>query len=317
MTATLTELRAEHQASFIGPELQRLLERVATATLRTYPPSYTPAGVWTAESIADVLHDWALARLIERRDLTKLLAGASSVAALRAGLTTSLRQYITNQQERTSATNLYERTGKLLRSSPEFQRVGSAPKAHEQLWTLAAAPQTAPCTLGLRERTIVAFELTDQDLGVVTYKSTKRSSPILRAPALKRFVIHLLDHLGPLTPADIMQIMRRRFGLVDPETVELDEGIERRGYSVHDQISQQQIVSSVVARLGGDRARLLSALGEHANLKAAAMAAGTEEMHVQRAYAEMEEMVITQTDEPDQVDHICGLIIESLFGDSE
>ena len=317
MTATLSELRAEHEATLIGPELQGLLERVATATLHAYPPSYTPAGVWTPESIGDVLHDWALERLIERKDLTKLLAGASSVDSLRAGLSTSLRQYITNKQERTSATNLYERTGKLLRTDPDFQRVGAAPKLHEQLWTLAGQPQTAPCTVGLREKTVIAFELTDEELAVVVYKSTKKSSPILRAPALKQFVTHLLDSLGALTPADIMEIMRRRFGLVDPETIELDEDIERNGYSVHDQVAQQQIVSSVVSRLGDERVRLLSAVGEHVDLRAAAKAAGTDELQVHQAYADMEAMVLTETDEPDQVKHICGLIIESLLGDSE
>lgn len=317
MTATLEQLRAEHQASFIGPELQNLLERVAYATLRTYPPSYSPAGVWNEESIADMLHDWALGRLIERKDLTKLLAGASSITSLRAGLTTSLRQYATNRQERTSATNLYERMGKMLRADADFEKVGSAPKAHEQLWTLAADPTTGPSTLDLHGRLVIASELTDEDLEIVTYQSTKKSSPIVRAPALKRFVVHLLTKTGALTPADIMEVMRRRFALVDPESVELDENIARNGYPVDDQVSQQVIVRSVVARLGCERVKLLAALAEHADLAAAANAVGNEELAIREAYADMEAMVIAETAEPAQVQHMCGLILESLFGDSE
>ena len=317
MTVTLEDLRSEHQASFIGPELQYLMERVATATLRTYPPSYSPAGAWTPEAIADMLHDWALERLIARKDLTRLLAGASSIGALRAGLTTSLRQYVINRQERTSATNLYERMGKMLRTDKDFMKIGSSSKAHEQMWAPAGAQDVGPCTVDLRGRMRVAYELTDEDLAVVTYKSTKKSSPILRAPELKRFVVHLLSSLGALTPTDIMEIIRRRFALVDPKTVELHEEIERNGYSLHSEATQPEIVRSVVSRLGKERVRLLGALHEHEDLAAAAKATGISTMRLHEAYADMESMVITQTDEPDQVNHICGLIIESLFGESE
>ena len=50
MSATLQQLREEHQREFIGAELAALLTRIATATARTYPSSYTPAGVWNEDS---------------------------------------------------------------------------------------------------------------------------------------------------------------------------------------------------------------------------------------------------------------------------
>lgn len=318
MTVTLEQLRAEHERDFIGPELKRLLERVASATARTYPPSYSDAGVWNEESIDDALQGWATDRLIGRRDLTKLLAGTGSVASLRAGLTRSFEQYLTNRRARSSATNLYQRTVKMLRSDADFRPVGDAPKAHEQLWTLASHPHEGPATTDLRTRLQVASQLSDEDLKVVKYGPfSLKSSPILRAPSLKRFLAHLLAGVGPLTPADIMEVMRRRFALVEPESVELAEDIEPSEPTVHDQATQRVIAQSIAARLGAERARLVAALAKHEDFAAAAKAAGTDEPSVRRAYANMLAMVTADAVEPDETEHICGLILKTLFGDSE
>jgi hypothetical protein len=318
MTVTLRQLRAEHERDFIGPDLKRLLERVAVATARTYPPTYSRAGVWNEDSIADALQGWTLDRLIGRRDLTKLLAGAQSMPSLRAGLTRSFAQYLTNERERSSSTNLYQRTVKMLRRDIDFARVGNSPKAHEQLWTLASNPQDGPSTTDLRARLRVAAELSDEDLDVVRYGPfSLKSSPILRQPALKRFLVHLLAGVGALTPADIMEVMRRRFALVDPQPVELAEDFVTHEPTVHDRATQENIARSVASRLGDRHARSLVALATYEDFAAAAQATNGNEAAIRGAYAEMLAMVTAETIEPDETEHVCGLVLETLFGDVE
>ena len=318
MSVTLEQLRTEHEAQFIGPELKHLLERVASATARTYPPSYSDAGVWNEDSIADALQGWTAERLVGRRDLTKLLAGARSVSSLRAGLTRSFEQYLTNGRERSSATNLYTRTVRMLRSEDEFQPVGNAPKSHEQLWTLAADPKPGPSETDLRTRLRVAAELSDEELPVVKYGPfSLKSSPILREAALKRFLLHLLVGVGALTPTDIMDVMRRRFALVEPGLDELAEDIEAAEPSAHDQTTQRTIARSVAARTGAEESRLLAALAEYEGFAAAAEATGSTEASVRRAYSEMLAKVTGDAVDPEETEHICGLILEILFGESK
>jgi hypothetical protein len=313
VSVTLAELRAEHQSEFIGPQLMRLLERVARATALTYPPSYADGGVWNDDTIADALHGWIADRLYGRRDLTNLLAGASSVPSLRSGLTRSFGQHLTSGRERTSSTNLYSRVLKLLRSEEEFLAVGASSKANEQLWTLADAPQAGPSQTNLRDRLGVAAELSDDDLQVVRYGPTSlKSSPILRAPALKQFVAHLLRNLGALTPADIMEIMRRRFGLLEAETTELVEETQSLEMSPLDEAAQDLIADSVASRTGAEDSRYLAALGNEADIGIAAQTCRTTEKAIKDAYFRMRALVIAEAVEPTEVDHMCGLILEIL-----
>lgn len=318
MTVTLEELRAEHERDFIGPALARLLERVARATALTYPPTYSDAGVWNDQSIADALQDWVTERLIDRKDLTKLLAGAHTVGSLRAGLTRSFQQHLASGRKRSSTTNLYQRTVKMLRSDAEFTPVSRTHKAHEQLWTLASDRQHAPSTTDLRTRLRVAAELSDDDLKVVRYGPfSLKSSPILRTPSLKQFLTHLLAGVGALTPGDIIEVMRYRFALVEPESVELAEDSESSAPTVHDQATQLAIARSIAARLGADRTRLLAALAEHEDFADAADKAAAEVADVRHAYADMLAMVAGDAVEPGEAEHICGLVLETLFGGSK
>ena len=317
MSTLLEQLRAEHEAMFIGPLLADLLARVASATARTYPTSYTPAGVWNAEAIADALQDWTAERLVGRRDLARLIGGARSVPALRAGLTRSFSQHLTNGRQATSSTNLFKRMVKMLRDDPRFEPVGNAPKPQEELWTLRNGHRE-PSTLDLRTRLKVAAELSDDDLGVVRYKALSlKSSPILREDGLRRFLERLLGGVGPLTPADIMEIMRRRFALVDPERVELVDDLDAPQPEVHDRVAEDEIVRSVVARLGQQRADVLAALVEHEDVKLAAKALDIDTSVIENAYADLKQMVIAEAVEPDEVDYVCGLALESLFGETE
>lgn len=318
MSVTLEQLRREHRREFIGSELAALLTRIAAATARTYPPSYTPAGVWNEDSIADAAQAWTAERLIERRDLTNLLAGASTVASLRAGLTRSFQQHLTNQRQSTSATNLYKRIVTMLRTDPEFEPFPGTTRLHHQLWTLASDPKSEPSRLSLAARLKCAAELSDDDLEVIRYGPLSlKSSPILRAPALKRFLIHLLDSAGALSPADIIDIVRRRFALPDPQAIELNEDLELPATTTHDAAIERTIARSVAARLGAPRAKLLAALVEHEDFQLAGVVTGTDEATVRRAYTEMLAMVDDEALDAEEAQRICGLILETLFGEIE
>ncbi|HTA97975.1 MAG TPA: hypothetical protein VK730_10075 [Solirubrobacteraceae bacterium] len=318
MSATLGQLREEHQRVFIGVQLAALLTRIATATARSYPSSYTSAGVWNQDSIADAAQAWTAERLIARRDLTNLLAGASTIDSLRAGLTRSFQQHLTNQRQSTSATNLYTRTVTMLRSDPDFQALPGSARPHHQLWTLTSDPHSEPSRLTLGDRLKVAAELTDDDLAVIRYGPLSlKSSPILRTPALRRFLLHVLGGVGPLNPADIMDIMRRRFALPEPQAIELTEDLQMPVTATHDAAMERMIAASVAARLGARRAQLLAALVEHEDFKAAGDAAASDEAAVRRAYMEMLAIVDDEALDADEAQRICGLTLETLFGDNE
>ncbi|MGH2904057.1 MAG: hypothetical protein ACRDK7_10800 [Solirubrobacteraceae bacterium] len=318
MSATLQQLRQEHHREFIGAELAALLTRVATATARTYPPSYTPAGVWNEDSIADAAQAWTAERLIERRDLTNLLAGASTLASLRAGLTRSFQQHLTNQRQSTSATNLYKRIVTMLRMDSDFQALPGTARPHRQLWTLASDPQSEPSRLPLAARLKRAAELSDDDLKVIRYGPLSlKSSPILRMPALKRFLLHLLGGAGALSPADIMDIVRRRFALPEPQAIALNEDLQLPAVATHHAAIERAIASSIAARLGAPRVALLAALVEHEDFKAAGTATDTDEASVRRAYMEMVAMVDEEALDAEEAQRICGLTLETLFGETE
>jgi hypothetical protein len=259
MSADLEQLRREHADQVIGPELQRLLEGVVRATARTYPPAeYSDSGTWDSDALADALQDWVEARLLRRGDLSKMLTAAPSVAGLRGALTRSFEQFLANRRRRTSATNLYQRTTKILREdSTHFARVGQARRSHEQLWTVSelAGMATGSSRLSIPSLVAIASELSDDDLEVVRYGAMSlKSSPILREAKLREFLVHLLGRAeGALDQTTIAEVMRRRFGLVELEVVALEEhdvgatAVELR------HVDQDDVVASVLTRLGRDR----------------------------------------------------------------
>ncbi len=77
------------------------------------------------------------------------------------------------------------------------------------------------------------------------------------------------------------------------------------------------IARSVAARVGNERAELLAALAEHEDLKAAGVATGTDEAAVRRAYIDMLAMVTDEALDAEEARRICGLTLETLFGDNE
>ena len=222
-------LRAEFRQRRIGPALYALLGRIVAGVAPVYPPAiYAPSGTWDQASITDLLHDWIGTRLL-RGDLEAMLASAASMQSLRAQLAASLRQLVINGRQRDSAINLYLRTVDLLRDDEAFRTVGEGTPAHRQ-WTVAADPRSEPSTMTLNALIAVAYVLSDMELKVIRYGAhSLKSSPILRAGELKRFVEHLLAGAqGTLDATRIAEVQQHRFSLLRQPAaqlaVELDSG---------------------------------------------------------------------------------------------
>jgi hypothetical protein len=315
--SSLEALRTEHEAKVIGPLLAGLLARVATATVKTYPPDYSPTGTWNDEAIEDVLHDWTEDRLLRRKDLSKLLAGARSEGALRGGLTTSLGQHLTNNRRRSAAANLFKRVLAMLRDDDAFEAVGAVGPAADQPWTLAADPAQKPSPLDENDLVRLAFELTDDDLGVVRYgPHSLKESPILRQPGLHRFLTHTLEGAGgTLSPATFINVVRRRFNLIDPEDVEIEEATDAeapvRGVEIG------ALAASVISRMGQQRCELIIAQAQHDDPVAAAEAAGVGIATMKRALSETLALVAEHATDADEARAIYKVVVERLFGESE
>lgn len=315
--SNLEALRAEHEAKVIGPLLAGLLARVATATAKTYPPDYSPTGTWNDEAIEDVLHDWTEDRLLRRKDLSKLLAGARSEGALRSGLTTSFGQHLTNHRRRSAATNLFKRVLATLRDDDAFEAVGATGPAADQPWTLTADPAQKPSALAENELVRLAFELTDEDLGVVRYgPHSLKESPILRKPGLHRFLTHMLEGAeGALSPATLINVVRRRFNLVDPEDVEIEEAADAEAPVGGVEIGA--LAASVISRMGRQRCELIIAQAQHDDPVAAAEAAGVDIATMKRALSETLALVAEHATDADEARAIYKVVVERLFGESE
>ncbi len=191
----LEDLRREHAEKTVGPRLADLLERIVRATAPTYPPvEYSDAGVWNREALEDALHDWVTARLLARGDLARMLAAATTISRLRSMLTTSFGQFLTNRRQRTSATNLFQRIVKILKTDGRFAAVSTSRSSAQQLWTLSESPADDIGDDEVQERLLkAASSKSDDDLGVIRYGPySLKSSPILRNPALADFLVFLL-----------------------------------------------------------------------------------------------------------------------------
>ena len=308
MTPTLEQLKREHAEHVIGPELKTLLERVVRATARAYPAAeYAEAATWDSEALADALQDWVEVRLLKRGDLSKMLVGAPSVEGFRRALTRSFEQFLTNRRRRTSATNLYQRTTKMLRSEPAlFTKVGQASRSHQQLWTLAEledAP-SGPSTLAVPTLAAVAFELDDAQLQVVRYGvQSLKSSPILREGKLREFLVHLLSRAeGALDQTTLAEVMRRRFSLYEIDVSELGDDVIVAENELRP-VERDDVVTSVLMRLGRERLEELRAFHT----------AEGEPQELPDAVSSTIELVAEYADSPEAAEEIYDRLVESLF----
>ena len=256
---TLETFREEYGRDGIGPQLHKLLEKVVWSTVRLYPArEYSPDGTWGRTACEDILHDWVAERLWGRADLQAMLLASASMAQLRAALTTSLRQHLTNKRRRSITSNLYKRTRATLRAEPIFMSVSSNV---DERWALSDAGQPAPSSRSAQQLVDIACELSDDDLEVVRYGPfSQKLSPILRDPHLIRFLRHLLSRAeGSLTLNQIIEVMRLRFSLPTEEHTQLDESTPTPAAGPLTEAIVAVSARSVVSRLDVDDARLVRA----------------------------------------------------------
>jgi hypothetical protein len=318
----LEELRAEHAEQIIGPRLAQLLARIVHATAPSYPPTeYSDARVWNRDALDDALQDWTLTRLLERGDLSVMLASAGSTAALRGMLTRSFAQHLINRRRRTSATNLFSRTVALLRGDDAFRAVGRASAAGAQLWAVAGDPTDAPSSPGTVSRLIkAAGARTDAELGVVRYGPySLKSSPVLRGPALREFVTFLLVEAdGCLTTGEIFDVMRHRFNLVELPPAELDETLVDREPPIAVAVERRVLATSVLARLGRRNAELIRAVAAaDGDALAAGRNAGVAPADVAAALDMLHALIAEYAESADEAVAVHRQIIESLFFEGE
>lgn len=318
----LDDLRREHEASVIGPKLTELLTRVVDATAPTYPPAeYSPAGVWNRAALDDAAQDWALTRLLERGDLSVMIASARNVGALRAMLTRSFSQHLTNRRRRTSATNLFSRMIKLLRTDEAFVPTGPAGRTSEAAWTLASVPRSDRASHGTIDRLIKAASTrSDADLGVVRYGPySLKSSPILRGPQLRDFLMFLLAEAdGTLTTTELFQVMRHRFNLIALPTAELDDDLPDGQPPVTVTVENRLIARSVLARLGQEATTMIRALEDADNdPELAVQRSGASVAALTEAADRLHSLIAEYAETADAALAIHGQVIESLYGEDE
>jgi hypothetical protein len=317
----IDDIRREHVQDVIGELITALLVDVVGSIAPTYPPGeYSPAGVWNVAAIDDVMQDWVMARLLERGDLRVMISSARDVRALRAVLTRSLRQHLINSRRRTSATNLYTRMIKALRGGA-FAPVGSSRSPALQAWTLNKLPHSAPAGPDIVSRMIkLAYGRTDAELGVVRYGPySLKSSPILRDSQLHEFLKHLLAEAdGYVTAAELFQVMRHRFNLVELPQRELDELAADPGASVSLKVERRLLASSVLAQLGGPAAALIRAIEEAGgDLIAAASARHVPLSAVAEANDRLQALIAEYAESADEAVAIRRQLIESLYGEDD
>lgn len=259
---TLQELQDEYKREGVGVVLRELLAKIVWATVRQYPSAeYSCYGTWDAAACEDILSGWITERLWGRADLQMMLMSASSVAQIRASLTTSLRQYLTNQRRRSIASNLYKRVRSLLHDDRRFRSVGSPSAASEQRWTVADDPFAEPSKLSFSDLVDIACELTDEELQVVRYGPfSQKLSPILRDPKLVDFLTHMLTRSeGSLTVNSILDVMRFRFSLPNEEIVEVDATIASLKPGPATEAERNIAARAIVSRMTLEETEILAA----------------------------------------------------------
>jgi hypothetical protein len=318
----LDDLRREHEEQVVGRRLADLLARIVDATAPTYPPAeYSPAGVWNRAALDDAAQDWTLTRLLERGDLSLMIASAPSMGALRAMLTRSFSQHITNRRRRTSATNLFSRTNKILRADDAFVLVGPSRRAGEQAWTLRTTPAANRVLPDTIDRLIKAASArSDADLGVIRYGPyALKSSPILREAQLRGFLVFLLAEAdGALTTAEIFQVMRHRFNLVTLPMAELDDNLPDGQSPVATTVENRLIARSVLARLGYDASHMIRALVDaDSDPEGAAQLSGMSIAAMTEAVDRLHALIAEYAQTADDAVAVHRQIIESLYGEDE
>lgn len=316
---TLDDLIREYDNDGFGPNLVELVDRVVKATAPQYPAlEYSDSSVWNTQSFEDARNDWLEKRLVGRGDLGKMLRQAKSLGQLRAALTTSFSQFLVNRRPRSSAANLYKRSNDMLRDKDEiFAKVGSSTRSGSQLWTLVSAPREERSQLDADALVAVARQHSDEELAVIRYgEESLKSSPILRAPQLERFLTHLLEGAeGALDMATIAEVMRIRFELWEFEPVEFEGAFAAETLAVDLEVPTEAAARSVFLRLSPEAARALIAVDEaNGEFEAAAKSLGCSLSEVFDPVADTLSMVAAYAADPEEARAIYERLKELLLG---
>lgn len=302
---TLDDLIREYEGDGFGPQLGELVDRVVRATAPKYPAlEYSDASVWNKQAFEDARNDWLERRLVGRGDLGKMLRQANSLSQLRAALTTSFGQFLTNRRPRSSAANLYKRTNDMLREkSAVFAKVGSSSRSGAQMWTLASAPREERSRLDIDALVAITRSRSDEELAVVRYgEESLKSSPILRAPELEAFLTYLLEAAeGALDLGTMAEVMRERFELWEFEPVEFQAAFAGEAPAGDRPVEVEAAAQSVFLRLSPQAGRMLLAVDDaDGEFEPAADALGCGVGEVFAAVDETLAMVAGYASDPDE-----------------
>lgn len=317
----IEDVRREHVDAVIGPLLIDMIATTVRLTASSYPPlEYSPSGTWDSAAIDDLTQDWVMARLLERGDLGLLVHVARSLPALQALLKRSLRQHMINRRQRTSATNLYSRMTKLLRKDPAFTCASSPSGGTGQSWSLADQPAQVEASHDVVARLIkAAHSRSDADLEVVKYGPySLKSSPVLREPALRGFLIYLLTEAGGLIQTDdLFQVIRHRFNLVDLPQTELDDAHEDPRPSVSSMVEARVLAQAVRAQLGEEIRSVMALVDAENDLAAAALSLGVTAATITEAVEHLQALIAEYAESVEEAQSIYRVLIESLYGGDE
>jgi hypothetical protein len=188
-------------------------------------------------------------------------------------------------------------------------------------WTLRDRPSTEPATTQTISALIkAAGSRTDNELGVVRYGPySLKSSPILRGSALRDFLLFLLTEAGSyLTNADLFQVMRHRFNLVDLPPAELEDSVPDRRADVSSTVEDRIAARAVVAQLGSDRARLIRAVAEaDDDGEQAAQRSGVTVGEVVEALDTLHGLIAEYAESADDAVAVHRYVLESLYDEGE
>lgn len=229
---------------------------------------------------------------------------------LRAMLTTSFGQFLTNRRPRTSASNLFARTNKMLKA--KFVSVGpTTARAADSLWTVADGVEE-PTGLSIRGLVAIAHELDDQALEVVRYgPHSLKSSPILREPKLEDFLRHLLSRArGSVRLGQIAEVERCRFNLPSFERVELDSALESDTVATAVSVERSDLARSILMRLGPELEGVVRAYAETDSVPSAAKEAGLSGALFSQRLERVLAMVAEFADDPEEA----AAVFQELLG---
>jgi hypothetical protein len=309
-------LRKEHAESVIGPAMAEFLTRIVRATAVMYPATeYGDGRKWTTEALDDLRQDWLTDRLLGRGHLAAMMAMSTSATVLRAAFTTSLSQFLANRRRRSSAGNLFKRTQLTLEGGDEFEASITASKPAGVFWTLKGTAAQGPSSKSLRELVAEAHELTDEGLEIVHYGPTSlKSSPIMREPQLRRFLIHLLSASeGALSLRTISEVINHRFNLVESPVEALDQALSAEAPDPVHQAEMADAARRVVARLKRERLDLMREVHRSATLEDAAKNLGISPRTASKRLKETTAIIAEYAESVEEARGIYRLIGESLF----